>query len=414
MQDAEKSVIGCILMDKNLIEKARLRLSGKMFSSETLGLVFSGMLKLHKRGTPVDIVTVLSVLGDSYKTLLTECAETVPSISAFESYVDCVLDAWRVRTMQCTAMQMLNDGMTADEMTVAMAETVKKQVEIIKAVQEGTEKNFQKALLSTYEQIMKKDTSTKTGFAEFDSMTGGLMNGCVYMVAARPGAGKTDFVLQLAVSMAKCKSVYYQSLEMTTEQLMQRVLSRVLRINSSIFRDKSLTTNQFAQIDLVYNRMASLHIVFDDEGGITLEDIAERVERCKPDVMIIDYLGLVRGNTKKAEWERTSELTGSLKALAKAQNMAIVCLVQLNREVDKSGKKPTLSDLRGGGSVEADADAVFFVWPEPMEQGTVLSGDEYRNVNLICAKNRHGPQGELLFRWQPQYHDYTAVDWREE
>ncbi|MEG2404949.1 MAG: DnaB-like helicase N-terminal domain-containing protein, partial [Oscillospiraceae bacterium] len=89
MQDAEKSVIGCILMDKTLIGKARLRLSGKMFSSETLGLVFSGMLKLHKRGTPVDIVTVLGVLGDSYKTLLTECAETVPSLSAFESYVDC-------------------------------------------------------------------------------------------------------------------------------------------------------------------------------------------------------------------------------------------------------------------------------------------------------------------------------------
>lgn len=410
--DAEKSVIGCLLLESALLDKARTRLSGKMFVSVELGLVFSGMLKLRKKGTPMDIVTVVAAMGDGYSQLLLECAEAAPHVSHFESYVDVVLEAWRVRTMQSFGTRLLYDGMTADEMTMAAAHLLKKQYEIVSAVREGTEKNFRDALYETYQRILQQDTAMRTGFKQFDAITGGLQRGGLYIFAARPGGGKTDFVLQMSIMLSKTCNVHFLSLEMSIEQLMQRVLSRVLIIPSDRFRDKKLTDKQLMQIDIVFKRMSDLHIVFDDAGGLSMEDILEKAERCKPDVIVLDYLGLVHGDRKKAQWEQTQELTGALKAMAKKHNLAVICLVQLNREVDKTGKDPTLSDLRGGGSVEADADAAFFILPEKLEPGQVLSGEEFRTCRMPVAKNRHGPQGELTFAWRPQYHEYTEFETR--
>lgn len=412
MRDAEQSVIGCILLDRGAacLEYASTRLSGKMFSSQELGLVFSAMLKLRRAGKHVDIVTLLEVLGNAYKTTLVVCAETVPSLSAFENYVDSVLDGWRVRTMQELAARIAYDEMSADEMLAALAAEVRRQYGIVQAVRESTEKDFTQAMMAAYAQIMQKDTSLKTGLAQFDAMLGGFQRGCLYFIAARPGKGKTDFALQLAVTLAKQNSVSFQSMEMTTEQLMHRVLSRALAINSVRIRDRDLDEKDFAKLDIAARCMKDLHIVFDDAPALTMEDVLEKAERRKPDVMFLDYLGMMRGDARKAQWEQTQDITHALKALAKKQNMAVIALVQLNREVDKRSGKPTLADLRGGGSVEADADGVLFMNPDKTQE--LLSGDDGVDCGVIVAKNRYGGCGELPFYWQPQYHRYSPIEAR--
>lgn len=411
MQDmllTEMGVIGCLMMEPQTLETALKLLSPKMFASEPLARVYGCMLKLRKAGLPADAVTVVGKLGAEYQKLVVQCAEVTPSLSSFGAYATAVLDAWRVRTLQQTAMQLAAGDGTADEMLAVMADEVKHQYEILRAVRESTEKDFSEALFATYQQIMQKDTSLKTGWKSFDAVVGGLQRGCLYIIAARPGKGKTDFALQLAVTLSKQHSVTYHSMEMTTEQLMHRVLSRALKINSVRIRDRELTEKDFAKIDLVHRHMSNLHLVLDDAPALCMEEVQEKTQRRKPDAIFLDYLGLMRGNDKKAQWEQTQEITHALKALAKHENMAVVALVQLNREVDKRTGKPTLADLRGGGSVEADADGVFFMNPSPTK--AMLSGGDGVECGVMVEKNRYGGCGELPFFWQPQYHTYTPME----
>lgn len=416
MRDAEQSVIGGILLDPKLISTAAEQLEPKMFADVDLAAIYGAMLRLHAEGKQPDIVTVLGAMGDGYKQLLTLCAETVPAMSAYEQYADAVLEAWRVRTLHGLAAELSYDNMTADEMTQRIGDVLAAQYALIAKKRKNAKKGFRDVLLKTYEQLLSRNTAIKTGWQAFDTVTGGLIRGGLYVIAARPGKGKTDFALQMAVTMAKTHSVSFQSLEMGDAELMQRILSRVLHINSVRLRDRDLSTEDFARINVVYERMGDLDIDIDDAGGQTISYIQQVAQTKKPDVLFVDYLGLVSGGnttTKKAAWEITRDITHALKALAKKQGMAVVALAQLNREVDKKGGSASLADLAGGSSIEQDADGVFFLKVEAMD-GAILSGNQSVICDVVVAKNRHGGTGTLPFSWQPHYHSYVPIETRRE
>lgn len=418
MQSTEMSVIGSILMAPAFLRIARGMLSPRMFEDERLARVFSCALKLAKANLPVDAVTVTDKLGTEYGPLIVDCSQMVPTVSEgnFAVYAGAVLDAWREREIRAAALEIATGGQTADEMTARLSELLKRQYDITSKVRRGTERTFLEAVGETYKNLFAPDTSLKIergAFGILCDVLGGLQRGGVYVIAARPGDGKTDVALQLAVTLAKDYRVDYRSLEMSTEQLTHRILSRACIINSTRFRDHQINENEQKSIGMAVDAMKGLHLVMDDTGSISAEDVESKLAASKPDVMFIDYLGLMKGGTsgKKPLWQVTGETMHALKASAKRHNVVIVALVQLNRAVDKQ-KEPTLSDLRGSGDIEADAEAVLFVWPKKGEG--FLSGGDYWPVQIILAKNRHGVLGRVEYHWQPQYHRYLPLAKGEE
>lgn len=418
MQSTEMSVIGSILIEPAFLRIARGMLSPRMFEDERLARVFSCALKLAKANLPVDAVTVTDKLGAEYGPLIVDCSQMVPTVSEgnFAVYAGAVLDAWREREIRAAALEIATGGQTADEMTARLSELLKRQYDITSKVRRGTERTFLEAVGETYKNLFAPDTSLKIergAFGILCDVLGGLQRGGVYVIAARPGDGKTDVALQLAVTLAKDYRVDYRSLEMSTEQLTHRILSRACIINSTRFRDHQINENEQKSIGMVVDAMKGLHLVMDDTGSISAEDVESKLAASKPDVMFIDYLGLMKGDTsgKKPLWQVTGETMHALKASAKRHNVVIVALVQMNRAVDKQ-KEPTLSDLRGSGDIEADADAVLFMRPEKSED--FLSGDDYWPVQIILAKNRHGVLGRVEYHWQPQYHRYLPLAKGEE
>lgn len=418
MQSTEMSVIGSILMAPAFLRIARGMLSPRMFEDERLARVFSCALKLAKANLPVDAVTVTDKLGTEYGPLIVDCSQMVPTVSEgnFAVYAGAVLDAWREREIRAAALEIATGGQTADEMTARLSELLKRQYDITSKVRRGTERTFLEAVGETYKNLFAPDTSLKIergAFGILCDVLGGLQRGGVYVIAARPGDGKTDVALQLAVTLAKDYRVDYRSLEMSTEQLTHRILSRACIINSTRFRDHQINENEQKSIGMAVDAMKGLHLVMDDTGSISAEDVESKLAASKPDVMFIDYLGLMKGDTsgKKPLWQVTGETMHALKASAKRHNVVIVALVQMNRAVDKQ-KEPTLSDLRGSGDIEADADAVLFMRPEKSED--FLSGDDYWPVQIILAKNRHGVLGRVEYHWQPQYHRYLPLAKGEE
>ena len=418
MQSTEMSVIGSILIEPAFLRIARGMLSPRMFEDERLARVFSCALKLAKANLPVDAVTVTDKLGTEYGPLIVDCSQMVPTVSEgnFAVYAGAVLDAWREREIRAAALEIATGGQTADEMTARLSELLKRQYDITSKVRRGTERTFLEAVGETYKNLFAPDTSLKIergAFGILCDVLGGLQRGGVYVIAARPGDGKTDVALQLAVTLAKDYRVDYRSLEMSTEQLTHRILSRACIINSTRFRDHQINENEQKSIGMVVDAMKGLHLVMDDTGSISAEDVESKLAASKPDVMFIDYLGLMKGDTsgKKPLWQVTGETMHALKASAKRHNVVIVALVQMNRAVDKQ-KEPTLSDLRGSGDIEANADAVLFMRPEKSED--FLSGDDYWPVQIILAKNRHGVLGRVEYHWQPQYHRYLPLAKGEE
>lgn len=405
--DAERAVLGCMLLFPAETESVYRRLSPKMFSAEPLGVMFNCCMKLHKQNIPVDVVTVISKLGDDYKVLIATCAETVPAASRFDFYCDLVLDAWRVREMKQAAMEIATDELGSEEIIQRLSDVLARQNVINSTLEDSTAKDFTQGAIAFLESMYQPDTSIKTGWQQFDRVVGGLQRKSVYVISARPGKGKTDFALQIATKVSMSHRTVYCSMEMPTTQLMQRIAARATRINSTKIRDKALSQDEQVKVTRAMELMAEhCKVVFDEASMITSEFVEERILKYKPDVIFIDHLGLMDKGNKKNQWEAVTEVTHRLKALAMMHNVAVVELVQLNRATD--GRKATQGDLYGGASVEQDADAIFALNVEPIER--FLDGDESVGVTVDVMKNRHGGVGEMQFAWQPQYHNYIPME----
>lgn len=409
MREAEQSVIGCMLMAPDTTSHVFSRIDARMFEEPSLATLYHCCYKLHKGGVPYDAVTVLSKLGDEYKLLIAECAQTAPSISRLEHYAAAVLEDWRKRTLDVQLAELRIADMDSKEVLRRLHEICDGQEKIQAYIEDENSKDFLRGATEFCAELAKPDTSIKTGWADFDRVVGGLQRKSVYVIAARPGKGKTDWALQMACRVSREKPVVYCTMEMPTNQMMQRIASRCAKINSIKLRDRDLTEAEMQQVIGIMDTLSGLNkLRFDETACLTMEQVEEKIRRYQPDVLFIDHLGLMDKGNKRNPWDAVADSCHRLKALAMAHDIAIVELVQLSRETDH--RKSVLGDMYGGSAVEQDADAVFALEVETIEK--FLEGNESVGVTVQVLKNRHGGVGELHFRWQPQYHTYTPEDRR--
>ncbi len=405
---AEESVLGCMLLFPVETADVYRRLRNEMFSEEPLRRIFEVCQQLRAEGKTPDFVTVQSVLGSAYQKLMLECCETAPSVSRLADYAGIVLEGWRVRELTAVAVEAQLNGGTSEELISRYRAALEQQEAVTAALKEAGTKDFVQAAADYLQSLYEPDRSIKTGWREMDRVMGGLQRKSVVVIAARPGKGKTDFALQMATQVALDHQVNYNSMEMPTSQLLQRVVSRGAKINSIRLRDRDLTEEDRARIAKVLDLQAKcLKINFDEAPRIDAEVVEGKIARYHPAVLFIDHLGLMTAREpKKNQWEEIASTTHELKALAMKHDVCIVELVQLNRATD--GRRPTQGDLYGGAAVEQDADVVIALEVEHFEG--FLSGEQSTEVTASVLKNRHGAVGELRFAWQPQYHSYTTIE----
>lgn len=392
---SEKAVIGIMMMEPEESERVYDTLTASMFYSEELGRIFNCCKKLRERGERADVTTVSDKLGSEYTPLIVNCAETVPSISGLDSYINGVLDSWRSRTMRAKMTELCTNDADPDTITMELKMILQQQEHIIAHQREATNKPFKSCVQEFLNWMQEPDTSIKTGYQSLDGRTGGLQRGGVTVITARPGCGKTTLGLQIATNIAHKVNVLYISLEMPAVQLTRNIISRYAKIDSQLFSTKNLTNEQTVKMaeatEYLYDKVK---LSINDAPNQSVNDIEAAIKAKKPEVVVIDHIRLLTPmSNKKNEFEASAENTHALKQLAKKYNINIIELVQAKRESE--GRIPGMADLYGGSATEQDADMIIGISPEA----------EYRDketcmITVEVTKNRHGAGGTFDFVWQ--------------
>lgn len=415
---AEQSVIGGMILFPDETGSAYGQLGAEMFEHPYLAEIYAVCAALHKAGEPVDAVTVDARTGAKHRVLLAECFDLMPSISGFETYVQLVRDAWRRRTvaesLQKVVYTLQEPASNVVDSVVEIERIAAVQREIENRIRDESAKGFIDSMVEFYNDLASPDDAIKTGWRDFDQLTGGLQRQGVYVISARSGSGKTDFAINLAMSLAKRVKVYYSSMEMPRKQLMRRVIAKGTRINSARLRDRTLTPEEFQAIARVIDMMsAGTQITLDEQQRMTVQDVEEKILRYRPDVIFLDHLGLMQHDPrKKNQWEAIGETTKRLKKLALKYRVVIVELVQRNRSSDVNRGRPVMSELKGSSDIENDADSILMITADT--EGRILSGNDFVSASVHVLKNRHGGTGILQYNWQPQYHTWRPVDRQRE
>lgn len=406
MKPAEEAVIGCAILDGDCAKKAVEELGEEAFFSEDCKRIFSCMAALYWQGKPIDPVTVIEALPDM-KAQIVVMAQGVPLLRNIDTYIAIVKSNWQNVTLRKALSAISSSDRTVGDKLTALDALIKEHSSLLR--QGLTAVNISQAAAQFGEWLRSgNEDRVNTGFRSLDNAMGGLLEASVCVVSARSGKGKTDFAVNMALKIAKMqKRVLYFSMEMTVIQLMQRVASNLLHIHGVRLRDKSLSDQELASVEQINTWISgSGKLDFVEEPKISVARIREYVELYKPDVIIIDHIGLMERPKLRDQYKAVGMVSNELKQLALEKKIAIVELAQMNRGIEGRGShKPNLSDLRESGDIEQDADYVIFLVPE--ESDKLISGGAWLSTDLYLKKNRHGSMGKFKFHWQPQYHKYT-------
>lgn len=428
--DAERAVLGAMLLDADAIGAAIEILRenpAEVFYAPAHQHLYSAMMSLYRSDTAVDSTTLVYQLnrdgtleeagGASY---VAELTSAVPTSANIEHYARIVLDAAVLRRTitVCTrvigkayeAREDVNELLDSAESDIfAIAE--KRQLNPIQHVGE-----LLKPAVEKIESIIKSHkgiTGIATGFARLDELLSGLQASDMIILAARPSVGKTALALNMArhVAVHDSRAVLIFSLEMAKEQLVQRMICMEGQIDSGKLRTGFLARQVFSKLQVAAGKLDTAPIYIDDTPNISILELRSKARRHASqhalDLIIIDYLQLMRGGPSvESRQQEISEISRSLKALAKELSVPVVALSQLNRSLENRGdKRPMMSDLRESGAIEQDADVIMFVYREAVycehcrkKDGSCTANHE-RNAEVIIGKQRNGPIGtvELAF-----------------
>ena len=410
--EAEQAVLGAMLLKPDAVTTAAEELSADDFYRETHRLIFEAMMELKERTEPVDLVTLTEQLKKADKLAkiggipaLSLIANSVPTAANVHYHARIVHEKAQLRSLISAATEIAGAAYeSADEVEDIMDNAEKR----ILAVSSGKRsKDFvplQEILLDALEQIDLRYnnkgsiTGLPTGFTELDHLTAGLQKSDLILVAARPSMGKTAFTLNIAahVVLRAREPVAFFSLEMSKEQLVQRLLCSEGRIDSQRLRVGELEEKEWGDLIDTANRLSAAPLYIDDTPSITVMELRSKARRLKAEhglsLIVIDYLQLMQGRASKNgdnRQQEISEISRSLKALARELNVPVIALSQLSRSVEsRQIKRPMLSDLRESGSLEQDADIVMFLYREDYYDPET----ENKNITeVIIAKHRNGP-----------------------
>ena len=390
------------------------------------------MLEMFTLGQPVDFVTVLEKLRDvkefdreTGRVYLAQLAQLVPSISNVEVYAGIVRDRYDVRTLMQAARGILDDATAGAEESSLLLDSAEQRIYEIrrgKAIQ-GLQP-VKEILLETFDRLDRLNSPDRdkyrgipTGIGLLDSTITGLNRSDLIVLAARPGVGKTSFGLNIArhAAITSKKRVAFFSLEMGKEQLCSRLLSTEASVEGTKLRSGELSNVEWTRLIEAGDILSGAEMYFDDVPGITVPEIKAKVRRLKNvDLVIIDYLQLMT-SAKRIDnrVNEVSEITRSLKIMAKELDVPVIAMSQLRRPTDRSkDHRPGLSELRDSGSIEQDADIVIFLHREAYnaasEGGEVTEDMDTSAAEIIVAKNRHGATIDIPVHWQPEYMRFTS------
>ena len=410
--------LGAALMDPEAARPYMSRMVAAMFAPGGCREVFAAVQRLSLGGQAVDVITVANAAqaatGRDCKALLVQMADTCPSVTNIGSYAAQILEDYRYELLQADLMKcMAKDAMDADSVCRQLRRTLAMQDAISTTQADTTAREFDAVLETALAQLDEPDTSLKLGWPELDRY-GVFHRGRTCVVAGRPGCGKTDFSINLASRLSKKYRVYYLTLEETAEALMDRILSKVSRIDSGKLTNKTLTPREREIIDNTAGILRRHHnMMLDADSNLTIDGLEAKLIQHKPDIAFIDHIGLLSPtDPRQTEYQRISEITRRLKVAAMKMGIVVVELCQISRSGIKGneGRFCNLEDLRGSGTIEQDANSAIFVENRKPEDSRELHGEQASTATAIMyAKNREGPTGVVSMEWQPQYHQWQPA-----
>ncbi|ADL08960.1 replicative DNA helicase [Thermosediminibacter oceani] len=427
--EAEQSVLGSMLLSREAIYVALERLKSEDFYIEAHRRIFDIIAELHENRDPVDLITVTEALRSRKMleevggvTYLTNLTEVVPTPANIAQYCKIVEEKALLRRLIETASKILSLAYEPkDDVEELLDEAERRIFGIVQKRRVDNFHHIKDVLLATFERIEQLYnskggiTGVPTGFPDLDAMTSGLQPSDLILVAARPSMGKTAFALNIAQNAAIRHRIPVAifSLEMSKEQLVQRMLCAESNVDSHKLRTGRLEEDDWPRLARAMGPLSEAPIYIDDTPGITCLEIRAKARRLKAEkglgLVVIDYLQLIagRGQSENRQQE-ISEISRSLKALARELNVPVVALSQLSRAPDvRADHRPVLSDLRESGSQEQDSDLVAFLYREDYYNPDT---DRKNIAEVIIAKQRNGPTGKVELVWLSQYTKFVSIE----
>jgi replicative DNA helicase len=421
--EAETSVLGALLIDRDAIFNVAEILLPNHFYNPSHGVIYDCMLRLYEDRVPIDLVTVSEKLkekksltkigGSSY---LTKLANQVPTASHCEHYAQIVKNLSSKRELISAAAKInevaFNEALSADQ---AMDEAEQSVFSLSQKYLKGIPLSLRDVLAESFDrldELQKRGDELRglpTGFNDMDSTLAGLQDSNLVILAARPGVGKSAFALNMArhVAVDKKLPVCYFSLEMSKEELVDRILVRQADIDAWKMKIGKLDDNDFSKLSDAMGVLAEAPLYLDDTPALSVLEMRTKARRLQVDtgikLIIVDYLQLIRGRNIENRVQEVAEISQGLKNLARELKVPVLALSQLSRAVESRGmSRPRLADLRESGSIEQDADVVVFLYKE----------DEDNNELIKCeiAKHRNGPTGIFELFFNPKRISFYGVE----
>ena len=428
--DAEKSVIGSMLMGQDAITAATEILGKDDFYGKQYGILYDAMLQLNKAGKPVDLVTLQDKLKEmdvppelSSVEFLKGIMNQVFTTANIKHYAKIVKQKAMARKLIKTAENITNTCYLEKAPFEDILTSAEKEIfKIVQSQGGGEFVPIRQVVINTLEKIEAAAknkgsvTGIPTGFTDLDYQTAGLQPSDLILVAARPSMGKTAFVLNIAEHMAFKKNVTVAifSLEMSKEQLVNRLLSLESSVSSQKMRTGNLEDSEWEKLIESAQIIGNSNLIIDDTPSISIRDLSSKCRKYKMEhnlgIIIIDYLQLMsagEGNSDSRQ-QQISDISRSLKALARELNVPVVALSQLSRAVEQRPEhRPMLSDLRESGAIEQDADVVMFIYRDDYYNKET---DKRGIAEIIIAKQRNGPIGTIELAWLADYTKFGNLD----
>ena len=426
--EAEKSVLGSMMIDKNVIAQAVEILSAEDFYRDAHKYIFKSIVEMYQRDEPIDEITLLEHLkstdrleksgGISY---ITEIGSSVLTTANVKSYIKIVEDKATLRKLIDSSTKIIEscyNNQDDVEKVIDVAEqkifdlAEKKSSSDFEPLSDILERGFEQ--IETLFNNKGEVTGVGPGFKDLDDLTSGFQKGDMILIAARPSMGKTTFALNIAehAALREGKSVVIFSLEMSKEQLAYKLLCSEANVDMLKLRTGNLEDKDWENIARASGPLSSAKIYIDDTAGVSIMEMRSKCRRLKIeygiDLILIDYLQLMSGSGEESRQQEVSEISRNIKAIAKEMQCPVIALSQLSRAPEqRADHRPMLSDLRESGSIEQDADLVMFLYRDEYYNKET----EEKNVaECIIAKQRNGPVGNVKLAWIGQFSKFGNLE----
>lgn len=427
--EAEQSVIGSMIMDREAITVASEIITGEDFYSRQYGIIFETMVEMNDDGQPVDLVTLQNRLREkdvppevSGLEFVRELITAVPTSANIKYYSNIVAEKALLRRLIRLNEEIANTCYAGKEsLEFILEDTEKRMFQLLQKRDSGEFVPIRQIVMNAMDRIESASknkgsvTGIPTGFTDLDYRTAGMQPSDLVLIAARPSMGKTAFVLNIAqyVAFKKNMPVVIFSLEMSKEQLVNRLFALEAGVDAQKLRTGQLNDQDWERLIEGAGVIGKSKLMIDDTPGISISELRSKCRRLKLEhglsMVIIDYLQLMSGSGRSdSRQQEISDISRSLKAIARELNVPVLALSQLSRAVEqRPDHRPMLSDLRESGAIEQDADVVMFIYRDDYYHH---DSDRKGISEIIIAKQRNGPIGTVELAWLPEYTKFANLE----